>query len=69
MNSEQTPEIIPGQEHIDDINLNFKRLKESRANEEPVLEEIFEARMNRALDSYFDVVKFLGQATLLEGAA
>lgn len=37
------------------ITLNYNRMMESREKNEPVLERLFETRMNRALDSHIDI--------------
>lgn len=34
------------------VTLNYNRMIESRGKNEPVLERLFEARMNRVLDLY-----------------
>lgn len=57
-------ELITPDSLIEDINLNYRRLNESRVKEEPNLEGLFEARMNRALDQYSDMIKFSGKVAL-----
>jgi hypothetical protein len=38
------------------IELNYRRLQESRERSETTLEQLFEQRMNKALDDYLDSI-------------
>lgn len=51
-------ELLTVNELEQEITLNYNRLQESRSKDEPVLVELFEARMNRALDSYSNFLQF-----------
>lgn len=50
-----------------DINLQWRRVQESRADNHPVLDKLFQKRMNEALDRWSDFQAFAGQVALATG--
>jgi len=50
-----------------DITLNYRRLKEARASDGRPLQELFEKRMNDALEEYGQMVSMLGEAATMLG--
>lgn len=58
------------QEDIETINLNFNRLQEARRDGNEVLEQLFEQRMNNALDEAYtrNIAKTFGELAI-EGEA
>lgn len=51
--------------NIEEVKVNYRRMQDERAKEGPMA-EVFEARMNRALDEYNERVAKLGSKVTAE---
>lgn len=50
-----------------DITLQLKRVKESRAENNPTLDKLFQQRMNEGLDKWSEFMAFTGHLALATG--